>query len=156
MKLENLDDLFFYFIWTAFLKFILTTFLRSPIKSRKINDRAMCLCIWKMGHMKKTVKKTRVSVGFSYSEKFEVKIGVHQGSVLSPLLFAIAVIVTTEKAIGGVCNELLHADDPVLMSKAIENLKQKCWNWKDALENMGVMINIRKTKVMRSKSKGKL
>ena len=33
--------------------------------------------------------KTRVTVGSAYSEEFEVKVGVHQGSVLSPLLFAI-------------------------------------------------------------------
>ena len=33
--------------------------------------------------------KMRVRVGSAYSEKFEVKVGVHQGSVLSPLLFAI-------------------------------------------------------------------
>ena len=32
--------------------------------------------------------KTRVRVGSGYSEEFEVKVGVHQGSVLSPLLFA--------------------------------------------------------------------
>ena len=35
--------------------------------------------------------KTRVRVGSAYSEEFEVKIGIHQGSVLSPLLFAIFV-----------------------------------------------------------------
>ena len=29
--------------------------------------------------------KTRVRVAFAYSEEFEVKVGVHQGSVLSPL-----------------------------------------------------------------------
>ena len=33
---------------------------------------------------------TRVRVGSAYSEEFEVKVGVHQGSVLSPLLFAIS------------------------------------------------------------------
>ena len=33
--------------------------------------------------------KTRVRVGFAYSEEFEVKVDVHQGSELSPLLFAI-------------------------------------------------------------------
>ena len=42
--------------------------------------------------------KTRVRVGSAYSEKFKVKIGVHQGSVLSPLLFSIIVNVITENA----------------------------------------------------------
>ena len=38
--------------------------------------------------------KTRVRVGSAYSKEFEVKVGVHQGSVLSPLLFATVVNVT--------------------------------------------------------------
>ena len=33
--------------------------------------------------------RCRVSVGEGYSEEFEVKVGVHQGSVLSPLLLII-------------------------------------------------------------------
>ena len=40
--------------------------------------------------------KTRVRVGSVYSEEFEVKVDAHQGSVLSPLLFAIVVDVITE------------------------------------------------------------
>ena len=33
--------------------------------------------------------RSHVCVGEGYSEEFEVKISVHQGSVLSPLLFII-------------------------------------------------------------------
>ena len=33
--------------------------------------------------------RSRVRVGEGYSEEFEVKVGVHQGSALSPLLFII-------------------------------------------------------------------
>ena len=66
------------------------------------------------------VQRQRVRVGSAYSEEFEVKVGVHQGSVLSPLLFAIVVDVTTENARRGVVNELLYADYLVLMSEDME------------------------------------
>ena len=62
----------------------------------------------------------RVRVGSTYSEEFKAKVGVHQGSVPSPLLFAIVVDVITENA-KGVVNELLYADDLVLMSKTMED-----------------------------------
>ena len=100
--------------------------------------------------------KTRVRVGSAYSEEFEVKVGVHQGSVLSPLLFAIVVDIITENGRRGVVNELLYADELVLMSKIMEDLKERFWNWKDALESRGLKVNIRKTKVMVIGSEGKL
>ena len=100
--------------------------------------------------------KTKVRVGSSCSEEFEVNVGVHQGSVLSPLLFAIAVDVITENARRGVVNELLYADDLVIVSEDMEDLKERFWNWKDALESKGLKVNIRKTKLMVSGSKGEL
>ena len=100
--------------------------------------------------------KTRVRVESAYSEKFEVKIGVRQGSVLSPLLLAIVVNVITENARRGVVNELLYADGLVIMSEGMEDLKERFWNWKDALESKGLKVNTRKTKLMVSRSEGEL
>ena len=100
--------------------------------------------------------KTRVWVGSAYSEEFEVKVGVHQGSVLLPLLFAIIVNVITENARRGVVNELLYADDLVLMSKDMEDLKERFSNWRYALESKGLKVNIRKTKVIAIGSEGEL
>ena len=98
--------------------------------------------------------KTRVRVGSAYSEEFEVKVGVHQGSVVSP--FAIVVDVVTENARRGVVNELLYADGLVIMSEDMEDLKERFWNWKDALESKGLKVNIRKAKLMVSGSEGEL
>ena len=49
-------------------------------------------------------------------------------------------------------NELLHPDDLVIMSKDMEDLKERFWNWKDALESKGLKINTKMTKVMVSRS----
>ena len=57
------------------------------------------------------------------SEKFEVNVGMHQGSVLSPFLFAVVVDVVTEFSREGVLNELLYADDLVLMNETIVGLR---------------------------------
>ena len=42
--------------------------------------------------------KTRVKVDSELSVEFEIKVGMHQGSVLSPFLFAFVVDVVTEFA----------------------------------------------------------
>ena len=53
-------------------------------------------------------------------------------------------------------NELLYADDCVLMSETMEDLKERFCNWKDALESKGLKVNTRKTKVMLSGLEGEL
>ena len=64
--------------------------------------------------------KTKIRVGCELSEEFFVQIGVNQGSVLLPLLFAIVVNITSENARKGLNNEILYADDLVLMSEDFE------------------------------------
>ena len=76
--------------------------------------------------------KTSVRVGYAYSEEFQVKVVVDRGSVLLPLLFAIIVVIT-ENARRGVVNGLLYADDLVLVSETMKDLKERFWDWKDAL-----------------------
>ena len=57
------------------------------------------------------------------SEEFEVKVGVHQGSVLSLLIFAIVVDVVTKNVRNGLMSEMLYAYDLVLTSETMEGLR---------------------------------
>ena len=57
--------------------------------------------------------KTRVGVGLELSEEFKVKVGVHQGSVLSLLVFVIVVDVVTESVRNSLMSEMLYANDLV-------------------------------------------
>ena len=72
--------------------------------------------------------KTRMRVRSACSGEFQVKVDVHHGSMLLPLLFAIAVDVIIEKARKGMVNESLYADDLVLMSETMEDFKERFWN----------------------------
>ena len=79
-------------------------------------------------------------------EEFSVQVDVHQGSVLSSLLFSKLAEIIFENAREGLMNEILYASDLVLMSDSIENLKKKCLKWKEAFESKGLMVNLKKTK----------
>ena len=68
--------------------------------------------------------KTKVRVGSGTSDEFGARVGVHQGSVLSPLTFAIVVDDVTEHA-RGLLNEILYANDLVLMSESLEDLRER-------------------------------
>ena len=61
----------------------------------------------------------KVRVRSKLSKEFLVQIGVHQRSVLSPLLFAIALDVILENTREGLIKEILCADDLVLISERI-------------------------------------
>ena len=100
--------------------------------------------------------KTKVRVGSGLSEEFGVRVGVHQGSVISPLIFAIVLDAVTEQARKGLLNEILYADDLVLMSKNLEDLRERFQRWRDALESKGMKVNIRKTKMLVSGAEGEI
>ena len=72
--------------------------------------------------------KTAVLVDRELSSSFSVKVGVHQGSALSPLLFTMVMDVLTEDVTDGSVMELLYADDLVLCGESLNDVmvKYKC------------------------------
>ena len=78
--------------------------------------------------------RTMVKTKHGNSEEFEVKVGVHQGLVLSPLLFVVVMEALTQDVRKGLPWELLYADDLVLMAESIEELKGKVVRWKECME----------------------
>ena len=70
--------------------------------------------------------RTRIkSYGRSVSKWFGVNVGVHQGSVLSQMLFIIVMEAVTHSVREGLPWEMLYADDLVLVRKCDEELKEK-------------------------------
>ena len=101
-----------------------------------------------------TGASTVARTGAGDSRSFEVKVGVHQGSVLSPLLFATVLEVVSSETRGGLPWELLYADDLVLIAETREQLQAKMAAWRVCLASKGLKINAGKTKVMVSRVSG--
>jgi hypothetical protein len=90
--------------------------------------------------------RTAVRVENERSDWFEVKVGVHQGSVLSPLLFAVVMDEVTKDVREGVVKEFLYADDLVLLGDSWQEVEERYARWKKALEGKGLKVNVNKTK----------
>ena len=91
-----------------------------------------------------------VRINNTTGKKFGVKVGVHQGSVLSPLLFVIVLEALSRECRVGVPWEMLYADDLVIVAKTLEELETRYSAWKNSMESKGLRINLDKTKVMLS------
>ena len=108
-------------------------------------DRLLSECINKL-------QKDYILQDAGLSESFEVKVGLHQRSVLSPLLFAAVMDVVSSEARSGLPSELLYADDLVIM----EQLGTRVTDWRATLLGKGLKVNAGKSKVMVGSSGGKM
>jgi len=82
------------------------------------------------------------------SKALNVKVGLHQGSVLSPLLFVILMEMISRELRAGLPLELLYADDLILMAESEESLCDKIVKWKSGFEAKRLKMNTGNTKVM--------
>ena len=77
-----------------------------------------------------------------------MKVGVYEGSILSPLLFIIALETLSREFWAGVPWEDLYADDLVIIADSLEECVRRLLIWKEAVEKKGLRVNAGKTKVM--------
>ena len=103
-----------------------------------------------------TGAKTVVRTVYGNSKGFEVKMGVHQGSALSPLLFVIVTEAIAREFRIAVPWELLYADDLAVIAETEEELIKRLNEWKDNVESKSMRVNMNKTKAMISGERQKV
>ena len=77
-----------------------------------------------------------------------MRISVHQGSILSPLLFIIVLEALSQEFSSGVPWEDLHADDLVIIAESLDECVRRLLTWKEAMEKKGLRVNAGKMKIM--------
>jgi len=103
-----------------------------------------------------TRAKTVARTVYGNSSSFEVKVGMHHGSALSPQLFVIVVEAISREFRVALPWELLYADDLVVIAETEQDLIKRLNEWKDNVENRHMRVNMNKTKVMISGERQKL
>ena len=94
-----------------------------------------------------TGAKTVVRTVYGNSKGFEVKVGMHQGSALSPLLFVIVMEAISREFRVALPWGLLYADDLAVIAETEEELIKRLNEWKDNVDSKGMKVNMNKTKV---------
>ncbi|XP_070047292.1 secreted RxLR effector protein 78-like [Nicotiana tomentosiformis] len=89
--------------------------------------------------------KTRVRTMGGDSDHFSVMMGLHQGSALSPFLFALVMDVLTCHIQGEVPWCMLFAHDIVLIDETRDNMNAQLEVWGKTLESKGFKLSRTKT-----------
>jgi len=121
----------------------------------KIPDHLTCLLRNLYAGQKATV---RTGPGTDW---FQIGKGVHQGCILSPCLFNLYAEYIMrnaglDEAQAGIkiarrnINNLRHAEDTTLMAESEEELKSLLIKVKEESEDVGLKLNVQKTKIMAS------
>ena len=98
-----------------------------------------------------TYEKTtaRVVVGEGASDEFEVKIGLRQGSVLSPLLIiAVLDLINRKTVVKDAMKKLLYADNLALVAIGKQELQETLEEWNWLFTRHGLKIKLEKTEVV--------
>ncbi|KAK3570694.1 hypothetical protein QTP86_025019, partial [Hemibagrus guttatus] len=92
--------------------------------------------------------RTVVRCEVGQTEEFKVEVGLHQGSALSPFLFAIVMDQLSEEVRQESPWTMMFADDIVICSESREQMEESLERWRFALERRGMKVSHSKTEYM--------
>ena len=92
--------------------------------------------------------KTVVRCAIGTTESFKVNIGLHQGSTLSPFLFAVIMDRLTDEVRREPPWTMLFADDIVIYEETREEMERRLQSWRYALERTGMKVSRSKTEYL--------
>ncbi|KAK3512233.1 hypothetical protein QTP70_001094 [Hemibagrus guttatus] len=92
--------------------------------------------------------RTVVRCAVGQTEEFKVEMGLHQGSALSPFLFAIVMDQLSEEVRQESPWTMMFADDIVICSESREQVEENLERWRFALERRGMKVSRSKTEYM--------
>ncbi|KAK3518535.1 hypothetical protein QTP70_001504 [Hemibagrus guttatus] len=145
----------------AAMEFLANLFNRVLENLEKAFDRVpreeLWYCMRKSGVAEKYVRvvqdmyersRTVVRCAVGQTEEFNVEVGLHQGSALSPFLFAIVMDQLSEEVRQESPWTMMFADDIVICSESREQVEENLERWRFALERRGMKVSRSKTEYM--------
>ncbi|MCJ8744040.1 hypothetical protein PDJAM_G00101730 [Pangasius djambal] len=92
--------------------------------------------------------RTVVRCAVGQTEEFKVEVGLHQGSALSPFLFAMVMDQLSEEVRQESPYTIMFADDIVICSESREQVEENLERWRFALERRGMKVSRSTTEYM--------
>ncbi|KAK3559218.1 hypothetical protein QTP86_005471 [Hemibagrus guttatus] len=126
-------------------------------RKRMTGCQEMWYCMRKSGVAEKYVRvvqdmyersRTVVRCAVGQTEEFNVEVGLHQGSALSPFLFAMVMDQLSEEVRQESPWTMMFADDIVICSESREQVEENLERWRFALERRGMKVSGSKTEYM--------
>ncbi|KAK3550515.1 hypothetical protein QTP70_000068 [Hemibagrus guttatus] len=138
----------------AAVEFLASLFNRVLENLEKAYDRVpreeLWYCMRKSGVAEKYVRvvqdmyersRTVVRCAVGQTEEFKVEVGLHQGSALSPFLFAMVMDQLSEEVRQESPWTMMFADDIVICSESREQVEENLERWRCALERRGMKVS---------------